>query len=466
MGGYYNPTGTAMPAQGGFFNNNQPTTGTTNFGSVNTGGTAGSNQYFNGIPGMSTPGNTSISGYSNDNALQTGYKGASSNLGGGLSVIRPQYPGLGLDFANMLNSQIGQGLPQFDMSTLLPTGGSTAPGQLTAGMNPLLAQLNQFFQTGQGGNMPGMNTLSTIANQGVSALPEWQAMIAAQQQNIGMNQADLAAQFAGTGNIAGSGFGTAMSQFQQGTTANQNSLLGQLQQSNIQNIQMPAINELFQGSQATAGALQTLDQNAIDNLYKQFQTDLPQNNPLLQYMSQYGSLYPPTATSETGTQQFQDIMGGINQGTQAAMNIAAMCPAEGSLILMMDGSEIPVEDLKPGDTIQGIDGEACVVDVVPTRYEDVIDVFTEDDSKCRNSHSHTFMLPKGGFVIASKALGRVILTAKGESRITAIEPAGKKYVFDILTDGSHTYCADGVWAQGGEVVCGMVVDEKDVVEYR
>jgi hypothetical protein len=264
--------------------------------------------YNPGPSNSSSTQNTNIPGFNGGTA---GQNTSGRYTGGGLTLINPEYVGLGSNFANMLNSQVGQGLPAFNESVGLPTGGSTAPGQLTAGMNPLLAQLMQFFQTGQGGGAPGLSQLSNIANNGVSATPEWQSMIAAQQQNIQQNQANLKEQFGSMGDLAGSPFGTAMSNYMQQTTADQNSLLGQLQQSNIQNIQMPAIESLFSGSQNMAGTLQNLNQSAITNQYQQFQTDLAQNNPLLSLMAQMSSLFPPTGSSQSGASEFGQIAGGF-----------------------------------------------------------------------------------------------------------------------------------------------------------
>jgi hypothetical protein len=247
--------------------------------------------------------------------------GLPADLGHGIEATGLQYPGLSADMAAWLTSQMGQGLSAFGGITQLPTGGQTAPGQLSAGMNPLLAQLAQFFQTGQGGSMPGMSTLADIANNGVSALPEWQSMVAAMGQNTAQNEAQLKEQFAGMGDLAGSPFATGISNYLQQTNLDQNALLGQLQQSNIQNIQMPAINELFQGSQAMAGGLQTMDQEAINRMYQQFQLDQPQNNPLLQDMMGMATLYPPTNKTPSAAELFNQGMSGAGQLMQGIGSI-------------------------------------------------------------------------------------------------------------------------------------------------
>ena len=339
MGAYPNPisSGPSM------FNNNQPPTTSAPWQPWST---QSNNQYFNQIPGMANPGQASSpTGGGNSPSASNPYQASpqsggaynqggagpadsSKNIGSGIVATGLQYPGLSASLAAYLESQMGQGMSPFNLSTQMPTGGATQPGQLTAGLNPLLQQLMQFFQTGQGGG-PGLSNLANIANNGVSALPEWQQMIAAQQQNIGQNQANLAEQFGFSGNLAGSPFGTAMSNYMQGTTAQQNALLGQLQQSNIQNIQMPAMESLFQGSQAMASGLQNYDQSAIDRMYQQFQTDSPQNNPLLQYQMGMSTLYPPTTKTPTTWDMMNQTIGALSgsgfssgggsQGTQSSI---------------------------------------------------------------------------------------------------------------------------------------------------
>jgi hypothetical protein len=141
------------------------------------------------------------------------------------------------------------------------------------------------------------------------------------------------------------------------------------------------------------------------------------------------------------------ILGGIaGAGLGAAGSI--WCPARGSMILMFDGVERPVETLAAGDRVMGIDEEACIVEDVLRCCEDVIRVATNDGCVLRNSLSHAYALPRGGFTVASKSLNAIIATKNGMGRITSIEPDGKDDVFNILTDGSHTYRADGAWCLG------------------
>jgi hypothetical protein len=90
-------------------------------------------------------------------------------------------------------------------------------------------QLMQFL-TGGKSNIPGADSLTSMAQTGnpISALPEWQKMIDAQQRGIGQGATNLKEQFAFMGDLASSPFATGMSDYFSQTTKDQNALLGQL----------------------------------------------------------------------------------------------------------------------------------------------------------------------------------------------------------------------------------------------
>lgn len=266
------------------------------------------------VPGtgpLSYPGDTADTGWTGASRQGRTTNPGSENLGHGIIATGLQYGGLSQDFANYIMSQIGAGMSPFNLSTMLPTGGMTQPGQLTAGLNPLMQQLQSFYM-GQSTGLPGGNTMQDIANNGISALPEWQAMVNAQQQNIQQNQANLKEQFGAMGDLAGSPFGTAMSNYMQQTTADQNALLGQLQQQNILQGQIPLMQNLMQSGQQFGGALQGLDQQAIQNMYQEFQRVSPQNNPMLPYIQGLATLYPPTQKTPTTWENINSTLGALS----------------------------------------------------------------------------------------------------------------------------------------------------------
>jgi hypothetical protein len=155
---------------------------------------------------------------------------------------------------------------------------------------------------------------------------------------------------------------------------------------------------------------------------------------------------------------FQAVVGAL--GEVGGMAAGGFCPAEGSMYLMADGSCKPVELLKVGDRIMGIDGEAQTIEEILEGLFPLIEVRLANSYRTVNSLTHAFALPKGGFTVASRSLGKQVLTSDGPSEVLSITPFGHARVFNVITGGSHTYRADGVWALGvGEAERQVSMDE-------
>lgn len=270
-------------------------------------GTAGvgSNQYQNLPPWMNTrtayntpPGVVPQQGQTGSQYYGPGWTGAGGGpiLGGGqFSVEQSMDPSLTQGLFNYLQGQIGRGVTPFNLRTALPFGGVTQPGQI---------------------NAPGNQALETIATQGISALPEWQQMIAAQQQNIAQGRAGLEEQMGFMGNLAGSPGATGLANYDEQTVANQNALLGQLQQQNI-----------LQGQIPVAEYTQGMNQQAIQNVMNEFMRTQPQYNPLLSLMFGGATSFNPVLNraGQTGG----GILGGLAQGAGSAAQMAMLMAAMG-----------------------------------------------------------------------------------------------------------------------------------------
>jgi hypothetical protein len=106
------------------------------------------------------------------------------------------------------------------LSQLQGTGSTSQAQKMLSqlqGTNNVQAGTNML-----GGNNSGNNTLQNIAQNGINVLPGWQSDVAAQQQNIAQNQAQMKEQFAFAGGLAGTPFGNALSNYQSQTAATQN----------------------------------------------------------------------------------------------------------------------------------------------------------------------------------------------------------------------------------------------------
>jgi hypothetical protein len=303
----------------------------------------GNNQYMNypTMPGAGyNPPNPYGSGSTDFNPYQVPPQNSPVNTSsqgmfptGHVRTEKPIDPGLTSEFFNYLQSQIGQGVSPFNLSTMLPDGTQTQKGQLTAGANPILQQLMQLF-SGGGPSGAGLQQLQNIATNGIDATPEWQKMIRAQQQNIQQNEANLKEQFAGMGNLAGSPFGTAMSNYAQQTTLDENSLLGQLQQQNILQGQIPAgeflQNLSLQQTQMKdqfGQYMQGLDQSAITNQLNEFIRTSPQYNPLLSMMFGGSTTFAPLVPSQSSG---GGILGGLLPGLMSGAGAGIGAAADGA----------------------------------------------------------------------------------------------------------------------------------------
>jgi hypothetical protein len=300
----------------------------------NTG--AGSNQYMNSYPTIPSP--TGSTGTNSPNVMpssaqttpgvvpQTQYPtfspttpsgvpgsaspGSGGNLQGGNQLVPTMDPNLTSTFMQWLQTQLGQGLPAFNLSATLPTGGTTTPGAVSAPENSMLQQL-QSFLTGGSSSMPGASGLTTMATTGdpTSQLPAWQAMVQAMGQNTAQNEANLAEQFGTTGSLGSSEYGTAMSNFQTQNTLNQNALLGQMQATaseNAANRELSAQQGLQSEASGMGQYLQGLDQQSIQNLYNEYMTTLPQTNPILSLLGT-SALTEPSVAGSSGS----SLLGGI-----------------------------------------------------------------------------------------------------------------------------------------------------------
>lgn len=169
------------------------------------------------------------------------------------------------------------------------------------------------------------------------------------------------------------------------------------------------------------------------------------SNALNQFMSSTNAGFGGSFVRGFGSSFGSGLGDTAIQGLQSAM---AACPATGSLYLMADGTEKQVESLIVGDKIMGIDDEPQTIEEIQMSQSSVLRITTDDGHAARNSPVHAFALPRGGFVVAIHALGKTILSANGPTRVMDVKWDGEDWVFNIITDGSHTYRADGIWALG------------------
>ncbi len=306
-------------------------------GGAGGGGGGASNQWFPALPGLPQNNLPPVNQPANQPASQPGMVPAAGpgtfnqgaggvlptglrDLGRGFSQIPQTFPAFAGDFMNWLRTTIGQGATPFNLQAQLPSGGATDPGQVSAPLNPIAQQIMQFLQGGGGGGQPGLDTMQQLSETGlpISQLPAWQAMIAAQERNIGQREAGLREQFAFTGNLAGSPFGTAMTDFQSQTALDQNALLAMMETGALES----AAGRQAGASQFLAGMggefselLQGLDQDSINRLMQEFIRTRPEYSPLLNLDFGAATTTPGVVSKEFG-------LGGIGALLQGGGELA------------------------------------------------------------------------------------------------------------------------------------------------
>lgn len=142
-------------------------------------------------------------------------------------------------------------------------------------------------------------------------------------------------------------------------------------------------------------------------------------------------------------------------------------------ILMADGSEKPIRDVRPGDLVAAFDGlgplEPCRV---TAKIEHDLQPTLAVAGRVYTTSEHPFLVASGNFVPASWLRKGDRLVAADGSRVTLIEdptPTGaREAVYNLTVDRHHTYVAGGLrvhnkYAYGG-LIAGRGAPHQDNIK--
>ncbi len=159
----------------------------------------------------------------------------------------------------------------------------------------------------------------------------------------------------------------------------------------------------------------------------------------------YANLYGTASTPQPSVLG-QVIGGGLQAGGQVGS--AAMCTCKGSMILMHDGTEKMVQEIREHDEVRGIDGRPCRVNSTPAPAKqlsvEIHSAVSRSGHRC--SESHTLALSNGGYVYAKDSHTELVRFRDRHDHILAVVEIGEQEVYSLDIGGSHTYCADGFWS--------------------
>lgn len=167
---------------------------------------------------------------------------------------------------------------------------------------------------------------------------------------------------------------------------------------------------------------------------------MSQNNAVL---GNYANLYGTAAQPRPGIGA--SLIGAA--GTLGGAAMTAWCPAEGALILCPNGKWRPVQELKNGDVVIGIDDapDELISDPAPA-LQSVVEVDAGNHTT-RVSNSHAFARNEGGYQFAEQALGDWLLMDDGEEEVSGVRPLAEKVMcYHLKLKRSHGYCVDGFWS--------------------
>ena len=320
------------------------------FGGSGGGGAGGgtqSNQYFSTLP----PAPTVSPGIVPPAASTAQTSPAGLDTWGHTGWIeRPQSTGFTGNWLDWLNQQMGQGATPFNLSSTQPsTGGATQPGQLTAELTPLLQMLQQFYQTGQADNVPGLDTIAEMSKTGmpVDQTVQWKAMVDAMQRQIGQGAEGMREQFAFSGNLASSPFGQAMTDYYGQTEKDLNA---QLMQGQTQALEAARGRQLGAGEFLTTGAgnlaqiFQGMDQESINRTLAEFIRTRPEYGPLLNMMFAQSTTYPPWIGEKYGIGGMGAALGGAGTAASGIADLYKVLTAGGNNTdsIFSIGADVPL----------------------------------------------------------------------------------------------------------------------------
>jgi hypothetical protein len=138
------------------------------------------------------------------------------------------------------------------------------------------------------------------------------------------------------------------------------------------------------------------------------------------------------------------------------------CFPAGTSVLMADGSEQPIEQLKRGDCVLGYDGLASVPVTVLARLtppaRQVYELLFADGSTLTLTDSHPISTPQGwkslnpehtkrenpDLEVTVLQIGDSVHMVDGLMLLMAVKPRGVEQIYNITVDGPHTFYANRI----------------------
>lgn len=173
---------------------------------------------------------------------------------------------------------------------------------------------------------------------------------------------------------------------------------------------------------------------------------------------------------------FSHLLGPADPGGSGAGGFFATggCFVAGTLVLMADGSEKPIEQLQKGEQIIGHNGiqqePVVVLSCITYLHKQTYELTFSDGNTLTTTDSHPLYSPLQGWKSLSPAstkrenphlpvstlqVGDTIATTQGTCTLVAIEEKQITQVYNISVSGSHTYYANGILVHNPKMGASM-----------
>jgi hypothetical protein len=180
-------------------------------------------------------------------------------------------------------------------------------------------------------------------------------------------------------------------------------------------------------------------------------------------------------------------IGGGGQGMGAGGFFDGGCFVAGTPILMANGTQKPIEQLRAGEQVLGYDGNkqrpATILACITFPHKQTYELTFSDGNTLTLTDSHPLYSPDTGWRSLSPAMtreespdlpisqlqiGDVISTINGTCTLVTIEKRQVEQVYNITVDGTHTYYANGVLTHnikaggsggGAQSIGGQIADQ-------
>jgi hypothetical protein len=149
--------------------------------------------------------------------------------------------------------------------------------------------------------------------------------------------------------------------------------------------------------------------------------------------------------NQAASSSWMGVLGGVASSAIGAVGTAAGCVVPDTMIRLAHGVDCKAGELQEGMLLFGFDG-AEVIKVLSRSIQPCVRITLNNGAAIEVSESHTFFSPTGGYVGATEALGRYLMTDDSNNLVVGVKKIEAQQVIKIHLSHSHGYVSNGIWS--------------------